>query len=490
MNAGFKIKRRDDLIPVAIALKFRVSGTWNGNQYVQVIQDIVSTISGTVVEGVGLTGQLDTIQSFATGSPALVGGAANSATMQALEAAGRDFAAVSQTIDMEGNNSKATTCTIETIPVNVATPAGGGTAGTFWNNVFRELTDIGSPDFFAGSTVSVLDDNNNAIDTSTFQYLLTRGQVAPWMLNGNTPGGAPAQSVRAHITATFTGIEYNNGVPTGVIQNQPKHATVTLLTIPGGTYVNQQITPGEILPYGLAGYIYRIESIPQYEGTFTIQETEITDQCPLGNNLNLTGSLAEWSTMRACVQQISYDLTAGRTTLTFGPAAHLGAKDFVERLRINRGPRWYNLNGNNVQNAPNQNAGSQLGQDVSQLNPTHGPKINTSQTPYPISLADQASHSGAYTDGVPGITFDSSTSQPNYGGISGLSAPALPTIFLAGGSGGAISAPVRISVTDAFGKAIWLQEYPCYFNFNDGNGCVAAYVLLLGSYPYTTSVHA
>jgi hypothetical protein len=194
--------------------------------------------------------------------------------------------------------------------------------------------------------------------------------------------------------------------------------------------------------------------------------------------------------MRACVQQISYDLTAGRTTLTFGPAAHLGAKDFVERLRINRGPRWYNLNGNNVQNAPNQNAGSQLGQDVSQLNPTHGPKINTSQTPYPISLADQASHSGAYTDGVPGITFDSSTSQPNYGGISGLSAPALPTIFLAGGSGGAISAPVRISVTDAFGKAIWLQEYPCYFNFNDGNGCVAAYVLLLGSYPYTTSVHA
>src|SRR5580658_495240 len=179
-----------------------------------------------------------------------------------------------------------------------------------------------------------------------FQYLLTRGQVAPWMLNGNTTGGAPAQSVRAHITATFIGTENNDGVATRHIQHQPKHATVTLLTIPGGTYVNQQLTPGEIVPYGLAGYIYNIASIPQYEGTFHIQETEITDPCPMGNNLNLTGSLAEWSTMQACIQQITYDLAAGRTTLAFGPAAHLGAKDFVERLRANRGPRWYNLNGN------------------------------------------------------------------------------------------------------------------------------------------------
>jgi hypothetical protein len=502
-NAGFKIKRRDDLIPGAIALKYRVTGTWNGNQYVQVIQDIVSTIDGTVVEGVGLTGQLDTIQSFATGSPALVGGSANSATMQALEASGRDFAAVSQTIDMEGNNSKATTCTIVTAAVNMASPAGGGSALAFWQNVFPELTaDITSAGFFGSSAATVVDDFGNDLTPNIgagigYNYLLTRGQVASWMLNGNTAGGSPAQSIRAHITAVFTGTENNDGVTTGGVQHQPKHATVTLLTIPGGTYVNQQITPGEILPYGLAGYIYNIESIPQYEGTFTIQETEITDQCPLGHNLNLSGSLAEWGTMQACVQQISYDLTTGRTTLAFGPAAHLGAKDFVERLRINRGPRWYNLNGNNVQNAPNQNGGAELGQDVSQLNPSHGPKRNSWETLYPISVADLSAHAAAYATaaaGVPGVTFDSRASgQPNYGGITAgpnpPSAPALPTILLAGGSAGTISGPIRISVSDAFNTSIWIQEYPCYFNFNDGNGCVAAYVLLLGSYPYKTSVH-
>jgi len=464
-NAGFKINRRDDLIPTAIGLKFRISGTWNGNQYTQVVNDYAGTISGTQIEGIGLTGVLQPVTSFANnqpfnpegGSPSYIGGAENSATMQALQNAVRDFSAVSQTIDMEGDSSKTTTCTIATIPVALTTPAGGGNALTFWQNVFRELADISSPDFFSGSSVTVLDDNGNPIDTTdTYVYLLTRGQVAPWMQSG----GSGALSVRAHITATFIGTELNDGATTGHVQHQPKHATVTLLSIPGGTYVNQAITPGEAIPYGLAGYIYNIEKIPQYEGTFTIQETEVTDQCPLGNNLNLTGSLAEWADMQACVQQITYDLTAGRTTLAFGPAAHLGAKDFVERLRINRGPRWYNLNGNNIQNAPNQNGGSQLGQDVSQLNPTHGPAVRDVLI-QPISISDLAA--GGYSYGSPGLTHDlrpgtgspPSPQQPNYGNVtaldSSLGAPLLPTWFLSAGSGGTLGAWVRISLSDLIG---------------------------------------
>jgi hypothetical protein len=203
MNAGFKIKRRDDLIPGAIVLKFRVTSTWNGNQYVQVIQDIAATIGGTVIEGVGLTGQLDTIQSFATGSPALVGGAANSATMQALEAAGRDFAAVSQTIDMEGNSSRATYCTIATVPVNTATPVGGGSALTFWQNVFPELVDVSSPDFFSGSSATVVDDNGSPIDTSTFPIPTHprpgRALDAQWQHDGRSAGAKRQGAHHGHV---------------------------------------------------------------------------------------------------------------------------------------------------------------------------------------------------------------------------------------------------------------------------------------------------
>jgi hypothetical protein len=469
--AAGKIKRRDDLIPTAVELKFRLTGTWNGDPYTQVIRDVAGTVSGTGYEGIGLTGALYTLATFATGSPAYVGGSANSATMQALQRAGQGFAAQSATIDMEGNSSNITYCTIATAVVNISDPAGGGGALAFWKAVFPELNDITSPAFVPNAVVSVLDDAGASVDTSAFQYLLTDGQIAPWMLAGNAAGGNPVQCKQCTITAAFQGTENNNvgllsgssitdyAVPTGHAQNHQKHARVTLLTIPGGTYARQNLTLGEIVPYGLAGYIYNIAQIPQYEGSFTIQETDITDQVPMGHNLNLTGSLAEWSTMAACLQQISYDLSAGRTTLVFGPAAHLGAKDFVERLRVNRGPRWFNLNGNNIANDNTQQRGTQLGNNVAQRGPSPGPRAADLQI-FPISLADLAAHGSSYLYGVPGVTVDTIGSI-NYGNISGLSAPSAPVILLAQGSGGSLTpgGVVRISGTDLNGKGpAWFQE--------------------------------
>jgi hypothetical protein len=459
-NAGFKIKRRDDLIPGCIALKFRVTGATAGVSYTKVINDVAGAIGGTVYEGVGLTGLLVTIGSFATGSPAYLGGSANSATAQALQNAARDFAAVTATIDMEGNSTGLVSCSIATVAVDLSTPAGGGGALAFWQAVFPELASITSPDFFSGSAVTVVDDSGAAVNTSTYQYLLTDGQIAAWMLAGNVPTGAGAAAKQCTITAAFTGTENNGGIATAHVQNHLKTARVTLVTVPGGLYQNLVTTQvGEVIPYGLAGYIYNIEKIPQYEGTFVIQEQEITDQCPMGHNLNISGSLTEWTTMNACVQQISYDLAAGKTTLTFGPAAHLGAKDFVERLRVNRGPRWYNLNGNNITNNANQQKGTQLGNNVAQRGPSPGPRAADMQQ-FPISLADLAAHS--YTYGNPGATIDTRGSgQPNYGNISGLGAPNAPTIHLQAGSGGTPGALIRVSVADLVGanKQAWFQ--PC-----------------------------
>jgi hypothetical protein len=469
-----KIKRRDDLIPAAVELKFRLTGTWNGFQYTQVIRDVAGAISGTVYEGIGLSGALYTLASFAGNSPTLLG----RATMTALQQLGQGFAAQSATIDMQGNSSQILYCTIATIAVNTADPAlGGGASLPFWTAVFPELNDLTAPVFVPNGVVSVVDDQGNPVNTSTFQYLLTDGQIAPWMLAGNAAGGTPVQCQQCTITAAFQATENNDSfpvsgsprpVPVAHVQNHQKHARVTLVTIPGGTYSQQSVTLGEIVPYGLAGYIYNIAHIPQYEGAYTIQETEITDQVPLGNNLNLTGSLAEWATMAACVQQISYDLTAGRTSLTFGPAAHLGAKDFVERLRVNRGPRWFNLNGNNVTNSPGAANTGQLGNHVAQRGPSPGPRAADLQI-FPISLADLAANGSSYTYGSPGATVDTrGTGQPNYGNISGLSAPNAPTIMLAQGSGGALSsALVRITPADLAGHGpAWFQEVGICVNVN------------------------
>jgi hypothetical protein len=508
-----EIARLDELIPPAVDLQFIITGTWNGTPYKQIIHDICATIGGEVVEGIGLAGALYTAASFATGSPAYVGGAANSTLMQELESAAQLPDAIIQTIDMQGVNGNLDICTFATIPVNTATPAGGGTALAFWKYLFPELADVTSPDFFSGSTVSVVDDSGNPIDTSTFAYLLTGNTVASWMLAGNAPGGAGCQSVRAHITATFIGTENNDGVATRHIQHQPKHATPTLVTLPGGTYTRQNITSGDLIPFGLAGFIYNLSIIPHYEGTYTIQETEITDQCPFGNNLNLSGGRTEWTTMNAQIQGITYDYVAGTTAIRFGPAHHLGAQDLASRVQFNRGPRWfYLMTAGNITNAPVQQNGTQFGSDVAGKSPSHGPPAADLQV-NPVSIADMLANASTYAPiGPPGATVDTrvvasgSPLQPNYGNVSGsaiatavsaglIGTPNAPTLFLAAGKSGTLTGQVRLTPADTVtssntsGLQVWLQEYPCFFNFNDGNGCVAAFVTLLGSAPYKTSIH-
>ncbi len=566
-----KIKKRDDLIPPAVEIKFRISGTWDNLNYCQVIRDVAATINGAVIEGIGVSGALQTVQTWQTGSPAYVGGGENSATMQALQNAGRDFGAACSTIDMEGPSGKLLLCTFSTVPVNIDAPnsisnpswGDAPVALLFWTTVFPELKHYPDLDLDGLTTVTVVDDAGAAIDTSVYCYLLTRGQVAPWMLAGNTVGGAAIKSINAHITAGFKG-QANPFTTDGAVsgdnfQQKIHKATVTLVTLPGNTYQNQVLTsPGEVIPYGLAGYIYNIAKIPQYEGSLTIQETDITDVCPLGNNLNLTGSLSEWAAMNAMIQQISYDLASGRTTITFGPAGHLGAKDLVERIRINRGPRWFNLNGTNLANTADSNT-TTLGSDVAKADPDHGPETKDLHI-IPVDLSDWVANKTAYTyGGIPGINIDTRDSQPNYGNIPGLYSPDLPTIHLqspgagatatmthtsgftltgftlASGGAGYLTAPnviltggggtgaaahavvsdgavtsvvldsagtgytsaptvtitggcLRASLSDAGGKQVYLQEYPVYWDFDDGNGCVPAYIILLGSLPYKTSI--
>jgi len=494
-NAGFKIKKRDDLIPGAVALAFRITGTFNGNAYVEVIHDIAATVGGAIVEGIGLLGQLNTLATFTSGSPTPVA----SGTQMALQAAARDFAAVRCTVDMEGNSNNVARCTIKTSALNTADFGSGG----FWQHIFPEFATMATaPSLFSGSSVTATDDSGNALtfsgggtvitDTNgnTYSYILTDGQVAPWMLAGNAAGGAAANVLQCTLNGKFviteTTVVSSNSFSLKFAPYKEKTARVTLVSIPGGSYqVQTSFTPGEIVPYGLAGYIYGISLIPQFEGSFVIQETEVSDQCPIGVNLNISGGQSAWSTMNACVQQISYDLTAGRTNLSFGPASHLGAKDFVERLRVNRSPiRSIYGSGFNVTNSSSVNGGTQLGNSVAQRGPSPGTE-NHSLITLPASLSDLAADNSAYLAsgsgvGPPGITHDTRTSgQPNYGNIGGLSAPNAATILLAAGSGGALSKCIRLSVADLVGanKQAWFQPMSICVNVGGTPTTKTIYVL-------------
>jgi len=254
--------------------------------------------------------------------------------------------------------------------------------------------------------------------------------------------------VEATITAYFA---YNDNaspaadtpVNTGTVQCHTKTIKVKLTNLSSGLYSSQAIitNPGEPIPYGLAGYVYGIETIRQYQGSFSVVESEISDVCPIGHCLNLSGGLEEWAGMNACVQQAGYD-DAGRTTLTFGPAQHLGNADLVERLRVNRGPRWFYLIGNDQMNRNNGSGSQAIGQNVPLSAPSPGNKVN-SDLLLPQSLSDLQSHLSAYSTGLPGV----------YTWAKGLQRTGLslldngPGLLLSSGAGGSLdTAYVKISV--------------------------------------------
>jgi hypothetical protein len=314
---NLSITRRDDLVPSAVCLKFRLATTAGGVTTVQVFDDIACA-AGCTNEATGVT------------DPSLL-------------PYRTQFGAQVQTLDFEGPQSTSQSASISCVALDLGDPFTDTTAKTCWQALYPDFKPCSNLKLVSG-TLSVTDPVSGfAVSTSGYGYVLLRGGVASWMSTGSTP----ASLTKVRVAASFT-LTSPEGL---VVANKPIVVDAILTNLPSGTYSSGEVeSVGEAIPWGLASYIYNIERIPQFQGSFTIQETEISDLCPIGNNLNLIGSLADWNTMQACVQGIAYDFDAGSTDLTFGPAPHLGAQDLVERLRINRPPRALYLIGYNLLN--------------------------------------------------------------------------------------------------------------------------------------------
>ena len=348
-------------------------------------------------------------------------------------------AAVAATFDFDGENTTGLRgAIVSNAHYLAADPAGGGAALAFWQTLFPHLAKVGDLAFYGG-TPTVVDPSGNPINLATFNYWLRDGTVAPWMYVNNTPTSQSAgQCVEATVLANFSYVDaLGASAASGeVIQSKPFSIRLKLTNLPSGTYYSiPQVTAGEPLPYGLAGYILALENILQYQGTYTLVEQEISDVCPLGNNLNLTGGLAEWAAMNACIQSVSYD-DQGETTLDYGPAAHLGARDFVERLRVNRGPRWYQLIGGDLLNQNPSTGPTSLGGAVPISSPTEGGQ-HAGDMLFPQSVTDLDANLADYTSKVPGVYLWALGHQRSQSGDAPLTAlDDGPGIMLARGSGG------------------------------------------------------
>ena len=387
--------------------------------------------------------------------------------------------------------------TITTVPTNFIDPInavpvlGGLTPAAFWKTLFPHFANTSNLRFFDGTNCPVTftdPQTGAAIDVSGLGYRLPDGQLAPWMANS---GNIIAKKVR--VTGYFSYTELlpgANQVTGATVGNKEEHIDITLTNAVSGTYTTvSSVTAGEPLPTGLAGYIMALESIPQYEGSVLVQETEISDVCPLGNALNITGGLAEWASMLACVQSVRYS-DNGQTEITIGPAKHLGPAQFVARFRSNIGPRWYWLINTNPMNTGGGGGANTVSPNVAQQAPGAGAKQLTFQSFFTSLTSQQAAPATLPA----GVHIDSGAAANPFTG----STPSGSRAFAQGqgitmAQGTESNAWIRVHIADLKDQNGSLQNLHVYLRemqtCENVNGTPTQMMrLFLCSEPYTTSL--
>lgn len=176
---------------------------------------------------------------------------------------------------------------------------------------------------------------DTSFDHTLYQYELTKGTVQDWMTTGegvhflqNTLRGKLAYSYTDQATSlTF-------------VKTQDVVLNLTLCSTPSHTFrkldSSSALAPEAPPPVNLAELLLAQLQLPHYQGSLTLVDQDVRLGLHLGKVVNLTSGRDDWATMKAQIQQISYNLGRGETQLTFGPPALLAAPDWLALLAPSR----------------------------------------------------------------------------------------------------------------------------------------------------------
>lgn len=233
-----------------------------------------------------------------------------------LAATGLELRAIVQAIPMQGANKTWQRQYVGTVAISADT-------ATWWKTKTPWMKEAKYDNFVI---------SNDARDPDSFPREIIEGSCPPWLASS-------ADRVDVTADCQFDTLDADSNV---VATTKKKlSATVTGTTLLGGTYSRLvSVTDGEPIPADLAQKIFEILDALQFEGEFVMAEEDCTGLLRLGKVLNLTDGRAEWESMKAQIQGVSFDLFAGTSRTVFGPAKHLSPQDFVELLRSlrNRNP--------------------------------------------------------------------------------------------------------------------------------------------------------
>jgi len=144
--------------------------------------------------------------------------------------------------------------------------------------------------------------------------------------------------------------------------------------------VAESVDLGDPSIVGLAQYLYESLATLHYDGSIELEEDECSGVVSLGNSLNLLGSRTEYATMAALIQQVSFGIDSGMTSISFGPPRHLNISDILtllQRFRTRR--RWTNPDTQDTGELSGTGSQLELGKAVPNTNAIDGAGVKELQ---------------------------------------------------------------------------------------------------------------
>lgn len=169
------------------------------------------------------------------------------------------------------------------------------------------------------------------VEDHEFPRILKEGTIQPWMAKKGIA------SVDVEIVARFKiKITDSDGKNSYVEQERKLTKTLTNAATKVYYHLDNLSLDSEPVPENLAADLLASWSQLQYEGSAEITQSECVGGIAPGSKLNVIGGAPEWASMGAIIQSVDEVLETGKTTVTCGPAAHLGADDLITLFREQR----------------------------------------------------------------------------------------------------------------------------------------------------------
>jgi len=241
--------------------------------------------------------------------------------------------AIDITLPLAGANLTTQTVRIisEPLPLAGDPPATDWLDKPWWKAQVKTLAEYADADLTlieCTPTVEPPADGSDAPELSSMPYELIEGSIPEWLTGDVHTARVTLDLKYSHIDRRIA-----DGKKIAEVKETTLSHSLILTSVPTGTRTRTEGDFAEPAPEGFAAALYAAWSPLQYEGNIQLELDECTDYARPGDNLNLTGGLAAWATMNAHIQQVQYDIAAGRVTLVTGPARRVDPATLLSLMR-------------------------------------------------------------------------------------------------------------------------------------------------------------